>query len=280
MRDYRQMTNDCIRIGLANDASTLKRVSMISYKQLKRCKVPSYYKLCAISKAAGILASRKKSIRRGYKTKDPYVKKLILLSCYGFKITSEKLRIPLGERRFDEISLTKHTLKLLSDRAVNVDSFCLTENALSLCVSKNVEEMEPAGALGIDRNLRNLAVGNSEKVTYYDMSKILEIGEATHSIVRSFRRNDVRIRREISSKYGRRKTERVKRVLHSISKAVLKEAQKNNQAIVFEDIRNIRKMYTKGNCQGHDYRRQMNNNWPFAEPRGRLNTRPRGKEFR
>jgi putative transposase len=125
--------------------------------------------------------------------------------------------------------------------------------------------MYPIGALGIDRNLRNLTVGNHEKVACCDMSKVVEIGEATHSIVRSFKRNDVRIRRDISSKYGRRKAERVKRIFHLISKAVVKEAKENNQAIVFENIRDIRRMYQKGNYQGHEFRRQMNNNWPFAE---------------
>jgi hypothetical protein len=107
MRDYKQMSNDAIRIGLAANVSAMKSLSMLSYKELKRYKVPSYYKLCAISKAAGILASRKKSMRRGYETKDPYLKKLILVSCYRFKIKSEKLKIPLGNKKFEDIPLVK-----------------------------------------------------------------------------------------------------------------------------------------------------------------------------
>jgi putative transposase len=51
MRSFREMTNECIRIGLANDASTLRRLSLLSYHILARFRVPSYYKLCAISKA-------------------------------------------------------------------------------------------------------------------------------------------------------------------------------------------------------------------------------------
>ena len=117
----------------------------------------------------------------------------------------------------------------------------------------------------MDRNLRNLSVGNQEGITYYDLSKVIEIGENTKDIVRSFKRNDVRIRKEIASKYGKRKTERVKRILHVISKDIVQSAKKNKQAIVFEDIRDIRRMYQKGNYQGKYYRRQMNNHWPFAE---------------
>lgn len=72
-------------------------------------------------------------------------------------------------------------------------------------------------------------------------------------------------RKEIASKYGRRKTERVKRILHMISKDIVEKAKENKQGIVFEDIRNIRSIYHKGSWQGRHYRRQMNNNWPFQE---------------
>jgi putative transposase len=86
MEIFRQMVNHCIRIGLENEASTLKRLSSLSYSQLAEYEVISYYKLHAISKAAGILANRKQSIKRGRKTKTPYLRKGILVSCYGFKI--------------------------------------------------------------------------------------------------------------------------------------------------------------------------------------------------
>jgi len=58
---FRRMVNDSIRIGLLNDASSLRRLSLLSYNQLARYDSPSYYKLCAISRAAGILAARKKN---------------------------------------------------------------------------------------------------------------------------------------------------------------------------------------------------------------------------
>jgi hypothetical protein len=90
MQDYRQMTNDAIRIGLANNnLSKMKRLCYLSYKELRRYgDVPSGYKLCAISKAAEILASRKKSIKRRYPTRNPYVKRLLFISCYSFKIVN------------------------------------------------------------------------------------------------------------------------------------------------------------------------------------------------
>ena len=271
MREYGRMTNFCIRMGLATNTSTLRKLSLLTYKELKVFHVPSCYKHCAISKTAGILASIKKSIKRGISTKDPYLKKLILVSSYHFKIVNKNLRIPLGERKFEEIPLTKYTLGVITDPTIRVNSFTLNVYSLSLCISRDVPARSGIKQLiGIDRNLRNLTVGNESQVTYYDMSRIVRIGETTNDIIASFTRNDTRIKREITSKYGKRKQERVKRILHIISKDVVEKAKENHQAIVFETIKNMRSMYRRGNWQGKTYRRHMNNHWPFAEIKNQI----------
>ena len=82
---FRRMVNESIRIGIANDASSLRRLSQLSYNQLAQYDSPSCYKLCAISRVAGILASRKKSRRRGLPSRTPYAVRQQLVSCYGFK---------------------------------------------------------------------------------------------------------------------------------------------------------------------------------------------------
>src|SRR5713101_5163135 len=78
---FRRMVNESIRIVIANDASSLRRLSLLSYNQLAQYDSPSCYKLCAISRAAGILSSRKKSLRRGYATRTPYSVRQQLVSC-------------------------------------------------------------------------------------------------------------------------------------------------------------------------------------------------------
>lgn len=265
MEDFRRMVNDCIHIGLENGTSNLKRLSLLSYKELKRYRGYSQYRLTAISKASGILSARKKSIKRGYPTKEPYLSKPILVSCYGFKIEDGKLKFPLGERRIESVSLNAHTLQVLSDPSLRVNSFTLTENSLSICFSKEVQMMEElASTVGVDRNLRNLTVGNANRIVHYGVSKIVQIGENTRSILSSFKRNDVRIRKQISAKYGKRRSDRTKQILHIITKAIVQSAKVNRQAIVFEEIKGIRKLYCRGNGQGRTYRAKMNS-WPFGE---------------
>src|SRR5437660_10326806 len=97
------MVNDSIRIGLVNDMSSLKKLSLLSYNQLAHYDSPSYYKLCAISRAAGILAARNKSVRRGFPTRTPYAVRQQLVSCYGFKIRNGLLEIPVARGRHSAI---------------------------------------------------------------------------------------------------------------------------------------------------------------------------------
>jgi len=265
------MVNDCIRAGLKfeeenHTTPSMKLLSVLCYSQLKRYEVYSAYRLTAISKAAGILSARRKSIRRGFFTKTPYVSKPLLVSCYQLKIQDGNLRVQLGERRCEYIPLNTHTLRVLSDITLRIKSFALTGTSMSISVSKETEAetREPTSTVGIDRNLRNLTVGNEERVTYYDMTRIVEIAENTRSIVASFKRNDARVLQSISSKFGRRRSQRTKQIIHGVTKQIVKEAKAKKQAIVFEEIRGIRNLYRKGNGQGRSFRGRMNS-WPFHE---------------
>ncbi len=271
---FRRMVNDSIRIGLMNDASSLRRLSLLSYNQLAHYDSPSYYKLCAISRAAGILAARKKSIQRGFPTREPYTVRPQLVSCYGFKVKSEGLEIPISRGKRLSLPLTKHTLTVISQPGVQVRSFTLTRNRLCLSIAREAPRIECASTVGVDRNLRNLTVGNDEHTHHYDLSKTVRIAKTTVRILASFRRDDARIRRIIASKYGRRRTARVGYLLHTATKTIVTVASHGRKAIVLEDIRGIRCLYRKGNGQNRKYRGRMNG-WSFGEAQRQIEYKAR-----
>ncbi len=259
------MTNDCVRTGIQRNVSTLKRLSILSYWELKSYDVPSYYKVCAISRAAGILASRKKSIRRGMNTKTPYAVRPALTCCYGFKVANGVLRIPLARRRYFQIRLTKHTLEMFSNESVVVRSFTLTPFKLSLAISKEVVDIQPNGFAGLDRNLRNLTFKNEHRVLCYNTAKAVKIAETTNEIVSSFRRVDSRVRRELASKYSRRRRSRTSYLVHTVTKHIVEEAYNHRQAIVLEDIVGIRNLFRRSNRRSKGLRDRLNS-WMFREP--------------
>src|SRR5437870_7011887 len=236
LETFRTMVNDALRIGLAYDVSSLRKLSLLSYNQLASYDIPSYYKLCAISRAAGILAARRKSINRGHPPRTPYALRPLLVSCYGFKIINGQLQIPVARGSRFNIPLTPHTRDVISQPGVTVRSFTLTRTSLSLCIARDVPVVECVSTIGVDRNLRNLTVGNIQYVIQYDLSKTVWIAETTIRIVASFHRDDARIRGRIASKYGRRRRNRGSHLLHSTTKTIVTLAVQRREAIVLENV--------------------------------------------
>ncbi len=260
METFRQITNDCIRIGLAENKTSLRALSLICYPKLKAYKVPSAYKLCAISKAAGILRNYRK-LSKKHQVREPYCVRPMLITCYGLRRVTDKLRLPGGA----EFSLNIHTQRFLSQPNIEIRSVTLTPDSLNISVRKQVERIECAGMLGIDRNLENVTVANTvNQVAKYDLSKAAATKARCRENKRRFRRNDVRVRRQVFGKYGRLERDRVNWLLHNASANIVLNARLRKQAIVMEDLKGIRRLYRKGNGQGCEYRSRMNS-WPYRE---------------
>ncbi|SMH72364.1 IS200/IS605 family accessory protein TnpB-related protein [Candidatus Nitrosotalea okcheonensis] len=256
METFRQMVNDCIRIGIANNCSTMKRLSMLSYKELSNYKILSYYKLTAISQASGRLALMKKDIKKGRTSKSPYVSKPYLVSCYGFKIIGALLSIPMYHGDKFLVKLNNHTISQLEN--VEPRSFTITPNSISISVRKTIEQIIPQNVIGIDRNLRNITTFDGEKSIMYKTNKLLSIKENTSHVISSFKRLDVRVKKSYQQRLGNRKSRRIQQHLHKISKDIVQRAVESKSIIVMEDLKGIRKLYRKGNGQGNKYRRKLN----------------------
>jgi putative transposase len=264
METFKDMVNHCIRIGLENNCSTMKKLSLLSYQTLKDYQIQSKYKLTAIAQAAGRLAQRKKDIKKGRKVKSPYVRKPCLVSCYGFKINGMLLSFPVSNREFANILLNNHTAKILSDKTLQPRSFAITPTTLSITVRKNIEEVKPESIIGIDRNLRNITVSTPQQAIMYRTNKILSIKENSQFVKASFRRNDRRLKNRFFAKIRGRQTRRVNQYLHKITRDIIQKAKETKSALILEDIKGIRKLYRKGNGQGNKFRRKLNS-WLFYE---------------
>jgi putative transposase len=115
---------------------------------------------------------------------------------------------------------------------------------VSVCYAKEVEPIRPRGLIGIDRNLKNLTLADSDgRVMRNDLARATEV-KALYSEIRShMRRNDMRIRQQVTSKYGRRQSEKVKQILHHASKQIVMDAKRREFGLVMEKLTGIRKLY-------------------------------------
>lgn len=265
METFRLMVNRCIQIGLEENITSLKALSLKAYKQLAVFEVPSCYKLCAISHSVGILRNFRKAWRSGRKVSIPFARQPMLTTCYGFKIIDGRLRLPLGNKQFLWVPLNQHTQEVLSDPSLTVRSVCLVVRTISIAFSKETVETEPAGLIGLDRNLNNVTTASSDgAIQVYDLSKITETKAKYREVKSHLKRNDVRIRRRIFGKYGRKQRNRANQLLHLTSKSIVQQAKAKQFGIVMEKLTGIRKLYRKGNGQGRNYRFRLNS-WSYAE---------------
>ncbi len=265
LEQFRQMVNDCIRVGLAENVSSLNSLSLKAYGELERYDAMSYYKLCAISKAAGILKNYRKAKRKCKRVKQPHARRQQLTTCYGFKISGESLQLPIKPRRKIKIPLNHHTLQVLSEPHLTARSVTLTATTIAIAYSKDAPTIDPSGLMGIDRNLDNVTVADSNgSILRHDLAEATEIKALYREVKSHLNRNDARIRQRVYAKYGVRQRNRVRQLLHRTSKQIIAEAKRSRSAIVMERLTGIRKLYRKGNGQGRGYRARMNG-WSFAE---------------
>src|SRR3989442_13272379 len=147
LEDFRCMVNDCVRIGLKENLTSMKSLSMKAYHQLSAYDIPTYYRLTAISRAAGILRNYRKELKRNPSARVPYVTRLSLTDCYGFRVLHRLVRLPVRRSEYVFIVLNDHMLRSIAGH--NPRSLTLTTNGLSISLSKEIAEIEPAGAIGI-----------------------------------------------------------------------------------------------------------------------------------
>jgi len=260
--EFRRMVNVCVAVGIEENVSSLKALSLKSYHRLNRDTL-SYYRLCAISAATGMIRNYRRAKRKNPRTRMPYARKLMLTTCYGFKIHNGCLRLPIKPQEFVYVKLNSHTLQALS--GLDVRSVTLTPWTLSIGYSRETVEINPEGYVGVDRNLDNVTAASTElTVKTFDLSKATRIKSDYRYVKSRFKRNDARIRTRVFSKYGEKQRNSIQPLLHSVSNSIVDEAKSRRYGIVMEKLIGLRKLYRRGNGQSRNYRARMNS-WSYGE---------------
>lgn len=234
------------------------------YRSLKGLGLPSCYKVAVMTRACSVVESRRKSQRRGTWTgrRKPLRQAVCILS--GFFVTAKgRLFVPLRKRNdYADVLLSDHVRVRVEGR--DLRSLTITPGSVSICYSEEVAQLPVKRVYGLDRNEKNLTFGNREKVVQVDLSKTVKVRQTTREVLRSFKRNDVRVRRNLARRYWRRASHRIDQILHAATNVVVDAALKDGAALALEDLTGIRKMYRRGNGEGNDYRFRLNT-WPYRK---------------
>ncbi|MGC9138596.1 MAG: RNA-guided endonuclease InsQ/TnpB family protein [Thermoplasmata archaeon] len=256
----------CINIALEKNLTSIYSLSREAYPLLKEYRIPSYYYPEIMNKALALVRSYRKRIRKGKKATKPQVKKMMLSTYYGFKIKNGKILIPVSGERYgrgyEEIELNNYVQGAIS--TVKVHSFALNTTSLSLTIGKDIEVLECTTTVGVDRNIKNVTVGNETHHKVYDLSDVVAIKKRYRKKISHFKRNDRRIKQKLAMKYGKRSSNRVKQIMHRISKDIVEDAKNNGEAIVLENIKGIRDITERGDYKRKEYRFLFHNAFPYG----------------
>jgi IS605 OrfB family transposase len=232
----------------------------VFYQTLRPVELPSCYKVASITWACAVVRSREKSRKRGVEASHPKPLRPAVCITSGFFITMKgRLFVPLRRGKYFDLQLNRYALKKLEDGKVR--SLTMTPDSLSFCYSEDVEPRPTNRVYGVDRNEKNIAFGDRDRVILVEMTKPVRIRQTTREIVGSFKRNDVRIRGRLARKYWSRARHRTDQILHDATNYILEAAAKDGAALAIEDLTGIGRMYQRGNPQGADHRFRLNS-WP------------------
>jgi putative transposase len=234
------------------------------YRSLKGVELPSCYKVGVITRACAVMESRRKSMKRGIEPVHHKPLRPTVCIISGFFVTAKgRLFIPLEKRNeYADVLLNGYAREKIEGKRLR--SLTITPDSLSICYSEEVEPIPIRTVYGVDRNEKNLTFGDEERVVQVDMTETVRLRQTTREIVASFKRDDVRLRRRIASRYWKRATNRTNQILHATANFMVDTAVKEDATFALEDFTDIRRMYRRGNGQGTDYRFRLNS-WPYSK---------------
>ncbi len=118
---------------------------------------------------------------------------------------------------------------LASSLIANVDASSITPNTETVA--------GPFGNNGKIIDQEKLTKTETHKKIQVSIEEDVGISENRKSMISSFKGNDLRVVNRLYSKYGIRRNSRINQLLHQVSRIIVGQATKNQQSLVFEDIR-------------------------------------------
>lgn len=159
---------------------------------------------------------------------------MITLDNQSFKIIDGYLRFSIRAKQYLFVKLASYVMKQIEN--TKLGSITLTPEKLIISYSKEIIQSAPKDFVGIDRNLENATSYDSmDKFIIYDLKKSNGIKQKYKEVKSHFKRNDVRIKKKLFTKYGKKEKNRVQQLLHNVSKKIISQ----NQGVILEDIKGI-----------------------------------------
>lgn len=272
MPEYRRMVNRAIRMGLAGGTTSREGLLHLAYPTLvAEHKGLSSFAVQAICDATAILHAYRKRQRRQTASRPPYIHRLYLKvapSSFHFDATTGSIRVFVGGGRWATFALpvaTWHRAQFTRAGA-RPALLIIKPRRVTVVVSRDAPApLQPEAIIALDTNEDSLdgvhAAGDGSRLVRIPFGGVRAV-QARHFVRRrrlgAKKANDLRLKRRLLGREGRRESDRVKSRLHVVSKGLVLAAKERGAAIVLEDLTGFRRAFS----------RQLNRRlsaWPYRE---------------
>jgi putative transposase len=269
------MCNDAIGIAVQEEPKNRFGLIEAAYFRLKQYGLHTHYVLSACEVAYSVYRNKnRKSV--------PHIKRAFLkLDNQSYSLNHLLLRIPTRPRNFVFLTLrgSGYHLSYIDNPSLKCGSVTITPDTVTIAFSKQVEPFEPDGCIGMDVNERNVTASATDGWTrrFDELNEVAEIKERYKEIranISRKTRGDRRIARRLIRKYGENESNRTQSRLHKVTSQLVDYSRGHRLGIKMEKLKGIRKLYRKGNGQGHSLRGRMNS-WVFGETQRQVDYKAR-----
>jgi putative transposase len=136
----------------------------------------------------------------------------------------------------------------------------VTNSAIIIAFSKLVSVIQPQSVVGLDLNEKSAVVSDGTSYNLSDVARLHTEYGVRRRVFYQMHAHDNRLKKKFAG--SRREKERVKQLLHRVSKNIVETAKAKHQAIVLEALRGIRLAHERCNSEGKGARRRIAQ-WPF-----------------
>ena len=272
MEDFRSMVNFCIQKAIQNKITSFVKLWHLVKEELRKWDYATQYHVTACRIACTILKSWRKKVKKGEADPDvvPQVKRLFVkFHSSLFKFIGDRLRITIrkGCRVWIDLRYGNYQKKFINEwkeGRLQIGEIIITPEKVIVPFKKEVQLIEPKEWIAVDINETNVTGVSSDGSWFIiDTSEVKRIRHVYFEKRRKIQSGIKcgKRRKELLTKYGKREKNRVKDILHKVSKTIVEFAKLRRCGIILEDLKGIRKRIDYGKVLN----RRLHNGWSFRK---------------
>jgi len=270
LETFRAMVNHAIHICLEENVRGRLRLRDRVYKEFQeRYGVVSCYPYSVAEIAWSIVKKHRRWHRK------PHASRLMMkMDSANYSLNYGILSLPFtkGGRLLISLQYGDYQRSFLMDESLKRGSVTMTENAIMISFSKEVPRMEPVRRVGYDLNEKSIIGSDGTRIDLSEVARLhTEYGVRRRDFYRAHA-DDRRLKQKFAG--NRREKERVKQLLHRVSKQIVQQAKEKRHGIVLEKLKGIRFAHQRGNGEGRAKRRRIAL-WPFRQLQGYIEYKAR-----